>query len=268
VSYDSVDGLDVRLAGEVLRIIIDRPASRNAMDDPMIAAMAASIREAGQDEAVRVVAIAASGANFCAGADLVSKNAPTERRPRVGSIQRRLPATANQLIPVLLTTQTPVVCTVQGWAAGLGFHLALAADFCVAATDAQFWEPFLQRGFTPDSGGSWLIPRLVGLARARELLLLGRRLSGTEAEAWGLIHRAVPADELAVATEELIALLASAPTVAVGLTKWLLHSVAGQDLDRHLQDEALALELSSRSEDFREGLSAFRDKRDPSFRGR
>ena len=120
-------------------------------------------RAAGQDERVRVIVITANGDNFCAGADIIARNAPSETKPRVGSIQRRLPAQAHRLLPTLLTVQTPVVTAVRGWAAGIGFHVALASDFCVATESARFWEPFLARGFTPDSGGAWLLPRLAGV---------------------------------------------------------------------------------------------------------
>jgi 2-(1,2-epoxy-1,2-dihydrophenyl)acetyl-CoA isomerase len=171
-------------------------------------------------------------------------------------------------VSLVLSVQVPVVCRVQGWAAGIGFHLALASDFCVAADDARFWEPFAERGFTPDSAGTWLLPRLAGMVRARDLLLLGRELAAPEAVGWGLIHAAVPAGDLDAAVEHLAARLAAGPTVALGLTKWLLRSGQSATLDAHLQDEAMALELSSRSEDFREGLAAFRDKRPPRFTGR
>jgi 2-(1,2-epoxy-1,2-dihydrophenyl)acetyl-CoA isomerase len=235
----------------------------------MLFALIDHLVAAGQDEDVRVVAITSSGPHFCAGADIVARNAAAhDRRPRVGSIQRRLPSMANRLIPVLASTQTPIVAAVRGWASGLGFHLALGADFCVAAEDATFWEPFMRRGFTPDSGAAWLLPRVVGMVRARQLLLLGRELSGAEAAEWGLIHEAVPDTDLDARAEALVQQLAAGPTVALGLTKWLLHSGSGLDLDRHLQNEALALELSSRSEDFREGLLAFKEKRDPRFEGR
>jgi 2-(1,2-epoxy-1,2-dihydrophenyl)acetyl-CoA isomerase len=147
-------------------------------------------------------------------------------------------------------------------------QIAAAADFTVAADDAIFWEPFSSRGFTPDSGATWLLPRAVGVARARELLLLGRRLGGTEAAAWGLVHRAVPSGEVDQVTEELVANLAAGPTVALGLTKWLLHAGASLPLDEHLRNEGFAMEISSRSEDFREGLAAFKDRRSPDFKGR
>jgi 2-(1,2-epoxy-1,2-dihydrophenyl)acetyl-CoA isomerase len=168
----------------------------------------------------------------------------------------------------MLNVQTPIVCRVQGWAAGIGFQLALAADFTVAADEATFWEPFTERGFTPDSGATWMLPRLVGVARARELLLLGRQLTGVEAAEWGLVHRSAAADELDGAVAEVVDRLATGPTVALGLTKWLLRTGTGTELEAQLQNEALALELSSRSRDFGEGLRAFGQKRPPEFTGR
>ncbi len=144
----------------------------------------------------------------------------------------------------------------------------MASDFCVAATDARFWEPFMARGFTPDSGAAWLLPRLIGMVRTRQLLMLGEEISGASAADWGIIHSAYDEDQLDSAAELLVTKLGEAPTVALGLTKWLLQSGNGLDLDRHLQNEAMALELSSRSEDFREGLAAFKEKRDARFQGR
>lgn len=252
----------------MLRLTIDRPRTRNSVDGTMMDALVASIETAGQDESVRAITLAGAGENFCAGADLVARNQPTERRPRVGSIQRRVPTQAHRLIPAILTTQVPIVSVVNGWAAGIGFHMAIASDFCVASTTARFWEPFMSRGFTPDSGGTWLLPRLAGLTRARALLLLGQELSGSEAAAWGLVHQAVEPDQLTEVSEALIQRLANGPTVAAGLTKWLLQAGSEVDLEHNLRNEAFALELSSRSDDFREGLSAFQEKRDPDFQGR
>ena len=174
----SVPGLDIAHEGAVLTLTLDRPDRRNAIDDTMMAGLIDALTAAGTDEAVRVVLLRGAGDHFCAGADIVARNAPGGDRPRTGSIQRRLPTQAHRLIPLVLETQVPVVCAVQGWAAGLGFQLALAADVCLAGEDARFWEPFGQRGFTPDSGATWLLPRRVGEVRARELLLLGRTLIG------------------------------------------------------------------------------------------
>ncbi|MCU1451636.1 MAG: Enoyl-CoA hydratase/isomerase [Acidimicrobiales bacterium] len=269
MSYSSVEGLRVGLddAG-VLRVVLDRPDKRNALDDGMVAALIDAVDQAGRDEAVRVILLTGAGDHFCGGFDIVGRNASGAERPRAGSIQRRLPTQAHRLIPLLVSVQTPVVCAVRGWAAGIGLHLVLAADVAMVADDARLWEPFSERGFTPDSGGTWLLPRRIGEVRAREMLLLGRPVDGAEAASWGMVHRSVPAASLDAAAETIVSELAAAPTVAVGLTKWLLHAGASTTLEQHLQNEAFALELSSRTEDFREGLAAFKEKRDPKFRGR
>lgn len=266
--YASVPGLEVSLEGSVLTLTLNRPTRRNALDDTMMEGLITALEHAGRDEEVRVVALLGAGEHFCGGADIVGRNAATGERPRAGAIQRRLPSQAHRLIPLVLSVQVPVVCAVRGWAAGIGFQLAMAADFTVAATTARFWEPFSTRGFTPDSGATWLLPRLVGTVRARELLLLGRELSGTEAEQWGIVHRAVPGEEVDREAGELVERLATGPTVALGLTKWLLSASEAQPLEAQLRDEAFGLELSSRTEDFREGLRAFAERRPPLFKGR
>ncbi len=265
----AIPGLDVALRDGVLSLTLDRPKKRNAIDDEMMVGLIDAIAGAATDEHVRVIVLAGAGEHFCGGADIVARNAERgTARPRAGSIQRRLSGQAHRLIPLICTVQVPVVCAVRGWAAGIGFQLALAADFTIAATDAHFWEPFSERGFTPDSGATWLLPRRIGIVRARELLVLGRALDGIEAAEWGVIHRAVPPADLDAATHELVSRLAVGPTVALGLTKWLLHEGAGLALEQHLSNEAFAMELSSRTDDFREGLAAFRQKRPPGFEGR
>jgi 2-(1,2-epoxy-1,2-dihydrophenyl)acetyl-CoA isomerase len=264
----SVPGLGVAQSGAVLTLRLERPEQRNAIDDVMMAGLVEAIDAAGRDESVRAIYLTGAGEHFCGGADVIARNVDTGSRPRVGSIQRRLPSLAHRLIPLLCEVQVPVVCAVKGWAVGIGLQLAAAADFTVAAADATFWAPFSERGFTPDSGATWLLPRLVGLARARELLLLGRRLSGMEAVEWGLVHQSVPPDDVETVAVELVDRLAAGPTVSLGLTKWLLLSGDALPLDGHLRNEAFALEISSRSEDFREGLAALKERRNPDFKGR
>ena len=266
--YESVDGLSVVLTDGVLRLTLARPAKRNAIDDAMIAGLIAAIDEAGRDEAVRVIVLAGEGEHFCSGADIVARNAPGGQRPRAGSIQRRLPSEAHRLIPLVASVQTPVVCAVQGWAAGIGLALALAADVTVAAETAKFWAPFNERGFTPDSGVTWMLPRRIGEVRARQMLLLGRVVDGVEAADWQLVDSCVPEAELGAAVDKVVDQLAGSATVAAGLTKWLLDAGRSASLDEALRSEAFALELSSRSEDFREGLAAFREKRPARFTGR
>src|SRR5512146_3223116 len=196
--YQVVDGLAAEAAGGVLRLTLDRPAQRNALTDVSLTALIRNLERAATDEGLRAVLITGTGADFCSGFDIVARNArePGDARPRTGSIQRRLAVQAGRLIPLLLELQLPVVCAVRGWAAGIGAQLALAATF---------WSPFLRRGFPPDSGSTWLLPRVVGPVRARQLLLLGRKLSGTEAADWGLIHAAVEGGELDAAASDLVA---------------------------------------------------------------
>lgn len=266
-AYESVPGLDISLDAGVLTLRLSRPEKRNAMNDTMMYAAIDAVDLAGRDEAVRVILLTGDGDHFCSGFDIVARNAESGK-PRVGSLQRRLPSQAHRLIPLLCSVQIPVVCAVRGWAAGIGLNLALAADFTVAADDARFWAPFVDRGFTPDSGATWLLPRRIGEMRAREMILLGRVVDGTEAAEWRMIHRAVPAADVDAAVAELVATLAGGATVALGLAKWLLHTGSTDALDHHLRNEAFAMELSSRSEDFREGLQAFQEKRSPDYGGR
>lgn len=262
-----VDGLVVETDGPVLRVRLDRPDRRNALTDEIVDALIDTIEAAGNDDTVRVIALSGNGGNFCSGFDLGTRGRP-ETKPRVGSTQRQLRGGINRLIPTMLETQTPIVTAATGHIIGLGLNLVLASDFAVVADNARLRAPFTALGFTPDSGSSWLIPRLIGVARAKELLLLGREISGTRAAEWGLVHRAVPDDAVTQEAEALVTELAAAATVAVGLAKLLVHRSLTVDLEHHLADEALALELSSRSDDFKEQTQARRDRRDPDFTGR
>lgn len=261
------DGLLVERAGPVLRLQLDRPERRNAVTDDMVLALIETIEAAGSDESIRVMVLSATGENFCSGFDLAQRGG-TDDKPRAGSTQRRMRWQVNRLIPTMLETQTPIVTAARGWIIGLGLHMVLASDFAVIADDARLRAPFASMGFTPDSGGSWLIPRLAGVARAKEIIMLGHEISGAQAMEWGMVYRAVPPKDVDTVAEQLIDELASAATVAVGLSKLLIQRGFGVDLERHLADEALAIELSSRSEDFHEHARARRDKRDPRFQGR
>jgi 2-(1,2-epoxy-1,2-dihydrophenyl)acetyl-CoA isomerase len=276
-SEDATTGgpVETTVRDGVLRIVLNRPSRRNALDMTAVGTLVDLVEAAATDDSLRAVVLEGAGGHFCSGADWVSSNTGGERgeaarlpKPRPGSVQRRTPLQAHRLVALLMEIQLPVVCVVRGWAAGLGFQLALAADITIAAEDARFWEPFLERGFTPDSGATWLLPRLVGVARARDLLLLGRKLSGAEAAAWGLIHRAVPEADLDAAAAEIVEQLATGPTVALGLAKRCLNRNLEGSFAQALDNESLALELSSRTSDFREGLVAFKERRPPRYTGR
>ncbi|MCV7260085.1 enoyl-CoA hydratase/isomerase family protein [Mycobacterium shimoidei] len=260
--------IEVRRDGAVLRLTLDRPSRRNSLNQPMIDMFVSALTAAATDDSLRAIHIRGSGGNFCAGADWITTNDSTRPRPRTGDIVRRLPHTAHRAVELIHSIQLPVVCTVQGWAVGLGCNLSLAADFTVAACDAVFWEPFLTRGFSPDSGSTWLLPRLVGLTRAKQMLLLGEKIGGSQAAEWGLIHQAVASTDLDEASEQLLTQLASGPTVAIGLAKqainYSLHAALGQAMTQELYN----VELACRTADFKEGLDAFRERRPPQFRGR
>ncbi len=262
------EGVSIEQSEQVLRVVLDRPSRKNSLDPAAVLRVVRALEAAATDDSLRAILIAGNGEDFCAGADWVGTNSRDEVRPRPGSIQRRTPLQAHRLIELLLEIQLPVVCQVRGWAAGLGCQIALASDFAVATDTSHFWLPFTRRGFSPDSGSTWLLPRLVGVARAKELLLLGRVVTGAEAAQWGMIHRAVPDAELGAAVEGLVAELAGSASVAVGLTKSCIHRGLEVGLSEAMANESLALELSSRTADFKEGLLAFKDRRDPRFVGR
>jgi len=264
---ETPDGLVVEHDGPVLRLKLNRPERRNSLTDPIVFALIDTLDAAASDEAVRVIELTGEGDHFCSGFDL-GERPPGPDKPRVGSIHRRMHYHVNRLIPAMLHTQTPIVCLAQGWVIGLGLNLALASDFAIVADDARLWAPFTTFGFTPDSGGSWLVPRLAGVARAKDMLMLGTKVTGAEAAAWGLVHKSVPAEDLTKAGAELVDRLATAPTVAVGLTKLMIQRGLSVDIDRHLTDEAFSMDLSSRSEDFKEYGRAVSEKRDPNFEGR
>src|ERR1700748_2722087 len=234
----------------------------------MIEAFVAALGDAATDDTLRAIHISGAGDDFCAGADWMTTNSGAEPRPRTGDLVRRIPHTAHRVIELLHQIHLPVVCTVRGFAVGLGCNLALTADFTVAADDAVFWEPFAARGFSPDSGATWLLPRLIGLTRAKQMLLLGDKVSASDAADWGLIHEAVSPADLDRVSEDLLAQLAAGAPVALGLAKQAINYGQHATLSQSMTQELFGLELSCRTGDFKEGLAAFRERRSPKFNGR
>jgi 2-(1,2-epoxy-1,2-dihydrophenyl)acetyl-CoA isomerase len=268
---DEQDGLEVAKDGAVLRVTLTRPQAGNAINNAVMAGLLDALDSASRSDEVRVIALTARGKNFCTGIDLMEANAPSAEpaaRPRAGHIQRRIGLGAHHLVRAFADLQLPVVVGVRGWAAGLGNTMALLSDYIVASETAKFWTPFVGRGFTPDSGSTYLLPRLIGLPRAKEMLLLGRPVDAAKAERWGMVTELVPDGELEDRVEQAVQEFARAATASVALAKALVHRNLDADLSQALAQEGLMEEVSLRSADFKEGIASLRQKRDADYTGR
>jgi 2-(1,2-epoxy-1,2-dihydrophenyl)acetyl-CoA isomerase len=246
--------------GAVLTITLNRPDVLNALNAAMHAGLAAALKEAQSDD-VRAVVLTGAGRGFCVGQDL------TEFREASGDIKERLESTYHPNIRGIRMLDKPVIASINGAAAGAGLSFACACDIRIAADSATFIPAFINIGLIPDSGGTYFVTRLLGPARAFEWLVTGRRLSAAEAHAWGLVSEVVEADDLAGRAAELAARLAASPTRAIGMTKRLVDHAWHATLDEQLEREAQLQTAATQTEDFREGVNAFLEKREPRFRG-
>lgn len=256
----------------VLTVTLNRPERGNALDASTTTQLIDLFESLATDPGdVRAVVVRGEGKHFCTGADLSgsggTRRGGNEQKPATGHMVRMLAHGPHRLISTVWASPLPVIAALKGRTSGLGLHLALACDFTVAAASATIAEPFLERGFNVDSGGSWLLPRFVGLTRAKQLLYTARPISAATAVEWGLVTEVVDDDALEVRAHDLAAELATAATFALGTTKRLLHEHLTDDLDGALRDEAAAIELTIRSDDFKEGMRAFVEKRAPRFEG-
>jgi 2-(1,2-epoxy-1,2-dihydrophenyl)acetyl-CoA isomerase len=257
----------------IARVTLNRPDAANAITPDQRNQLIELFSEASGDLNVRVVVLTANGKHFCTGADLRVSKIPENPRPEgaperaMGDVGRNIKRGAQKLVASILDCEKPVIAAVNGTAAGIGAHIALACDLIVAADSARFIEVFVRRGITPDGGGAYLLPRMVGLAKAKELIFFGDDLSAADAERIGLINKCVPLDQLGAAADEWANRLAVAPTKAVGLAKWLLNRSLDSDRGTAFEEEAWAQELASRTEDFQEGVQAFIERRDVQFKG-
>jgi 2-(1,2-epoxy-1,2-dihydrophenyl)acetyl-CoA isomerase len=247
----------------IQRLTLNRPHAYNAIN-PALRDRLVAVFDAAESDGVRAIVLTGAGRGFCSGADLKDSavNGPgleTTRAMRL-STQR--------LVKSFLDCPVPVVAAVHGVTAGIGLTLALGADICVAATDASFVPAFLQRAIVPDGGIAFLLPRIIGMARTRDLLMRGRPMSGERAAAIGLIAEAVPAADLEQTTSEIAAQLAAMPTGTIGLLKLMLGQSFEQDLAGTLFTERAAQGLSSSTDDAQEGKAAFLQKRAAHYTGR
>ena len=249
----------------VLSITLNRPEKLNAFNPEMHERLRAALQQADDDPAVRAVLLTGAGRGFCAGQDLaerdVSGSAPIDLSVSIGSHY-------NPLVRRLRALPKPVVCAVNGVAAGAGANIALACDLVLAARSASFVQAFARIGLVPDSGGTWFLPRKVGMARAMGLALLGDKLSAEDAERWGLIWKMFDDKDLLPEAKKLAAQLACGPTKGYALLKKALNASAGNSLEAQLDLERDLQRDAGASEDYREGVSAFKQKRKPTFKGK
>jgi 2-(1,2-epoxy-1,2-dihydrophenyl)acetyl-CoA isomerase len=264
--------LSAREDGGVLWLTLDRPEAANALTADQRDRLVDLLSDASRRVDVRAVVLTATGRHFCTGADLrvprPERSAPEGVPDRVaGDLARLIQEGAQRLIAAVVDCERPVIAAVNGTAAGIGAHLALACDLVLAADGARFIEVFVRRGLVPDGAGCWLLPRLVGLQRVKEMMFLGDDLPAAEAERIGLVNRVVPADELDKVATDWATRLASGPTRSIGLTKGLLNRSLDCDRATAFREEALAQELNMTSRDANEGVQAFVERRDPVFEG-
>jgi 2-(1,2-epoxy-1,2-dihydrophenyl)acetyl-CoA isomerase len=252
----------LEVADGVATITLNRPDALNALTVPMKRELLAAFRSVERNRAVRAVILTGAGRAFCAGQDLRERLEPdaaplgTELRERYNPITRAMRG-----------LEKPIVGAINGVAAGAGASLAFACDLRIAAEGASFALAFGRVGLVPDSGATWLLPRLVGGARAAEIALLNDPVPATAAHAMGLVTRVVPAAELGDAAREVAGRLAQGAPIAIALTKRALNAAWDRGLEGALEYEAFLQDLAGRSQDHAEGIAAFIEKREPRFRG-
>ncbi len=264
--------LIAREDGGVLWLTLNRPEAANAVTPDQRDRLIDLLDDASGRLEVRAVVITATGRHFCTGADL-RHSRPGPVRPEgvpdlvIGDVARMIHAGAQRLITAVVDCEKPVIGAINGTAAGIGAHLALACDLVVAVEEARFIEVFVRRGLVPDGAGAWLLPRLIGLQKAKEMMFFGDAVPAPEAERLGLVNRVVPAEELEKVAAEWAARLATGPTRSIGLTKALLNRSLDSDRATAFREEALAQELNMQTRDANEGVEAFKERRDPDYQG-
>ncbi|MQT00520.1 enoyl-CoA hydratase/isomerase family protein [Streptomyces jumonjinensis] len=248
-------------------ITLNRPEVMNAVTWDQRERIIALLADASEDPAVRSVVLTATGKGFCAGADLRGGPAAV-REPVAGDVSRTIRRGAQRLIAAVLDCEKPVIAAVNGTAAGIGAHLAFACDLVLAAEEARFIEVFVRRGLVPDGGGAYLLPRLIGAQRTKELMFFGDALPAADAARIGLVNRVVPAAELERTAREWAERLARGPTRALALTKQLVNASLESDRATAFASEAMAQELNMTTRDAQEGVASFVERRSPEYRGR
>lgn len=249
---------------QVATITLNRPESLNAFNNEMISETIAAFKSAGRDPGIRCLVITGNGRAFSSGQDLKDAQVRNEDF----SISEHIRHGYNKLISYMVQVEKPVIAAVNGVAAGAGCGVALAADIRIASHKASFIQAFSRVGLIPDSGSTWTLPRLIGYSRAYEMAITAERIQADKALEWGLVNEVVPHDQLWEVVDAWATSLANGPTLALGLTKRAMRKASTMRLDEALDYEAKLQEITSRSQDFQEGVLAFAEKRDPNFKGK
>ena len=255
----------VTVADGVMTITLNRPEVLNSFTVAMAQEVVVAVRAAGSDPAVRAVLLTGNGRGFCAGQDL-AEAVPQDgsAMPDIGDIVR---SSYNPLILAIRSLEKPVICAVNGVAAGAGANLAFACDLTIASDDATFVESFAKLGLIPDTSGTFFIPRLVGTQRAIGMMFLAEKLTAAKAKEWGLIWDTAPSAELMERAGSLAKTLATQATRGFGLTKRAVNRSLGSDLESQLAFEAEMMSAAGRTDDYKEGVNAFLQKRKPHYVG-
>jgi 2-(1,2-epoxy-1,2-dihydrophenyl)acetyl-CoA isomerase len=251
------------VANNIATITLNRPEVYNALNDVITYEFQDALKKIAKDDAIRVVVLTGAGKAFCSGQDLKAVSGQ-EKRSFLDSLHKRY----NPIISAMRNLPKPILCRLNGVAAGAGCSLALACDMIIASEEATLIEVFINIGLVPDSGSSYFLPRLTGRAKAFELCSMGSKIKANEALALGLVNRVAPADQLDIVLKEYTDYFSKAPTKSIGLIKRMLEKSTTATLDEMLDYEAYCQEIAGTSNDYKEGVTAFLEKRKPDFTGK
>jgi 2-(1,2-epoxy-1,2-dihydrophenyl)acetyl-CoA isomerase len=253
--------IDFTIQNGVGKIILNRPDALNSFQMDMALEMQSALDTCASDKAVRAILITGAGRAFCAGQDLAAAIAPG------ADIKVIVEKQYNPIILKIRNLEKPVVCAVNGVAAGAGANIAFACDIILSAASASYIQAFSKIGLVPDSGGTFFLPRLVGLQRATALMMLGDKVTSEQALQFGLIYKVIPDDQLMAEADKLVLQLAQMPTKGLGLTKKLLNASLHNNLEQQLTMEGEMQAAAAKTYDNKEGVQAFLEKRKPIFKG-